>query len=368
MDSNYMEVDCANHIMSTSSKKAIESMHGNDPWQTAKKNLKSVESLMCSYVSVPGALGDAARYHLSTGGKRMRPLLSLAVGASLGCDVDSMKRLSAAIEFLHNASLVHDDLQDHDQYRRGVETVWSRFGPEMAINLGDFFITTSFLALADIGGNSDIVTKLVSLFAESTRKVIGGQSAEVEATRSADINLQDYIQIARGKSGVLMALPVLSALTVARAENDVMHEARQAMEWLGVAYQIQDDVSDILGLKNGRPAGVDIREGKYTLPVIHYLDQSRLDVRQEFERFLSSTKSQTQEEVNYWVDRLRLSPAIEQSWFAFTTAAEKATRHIEMLPHNLRVTLNEGKNMLFAANEDQIQEALYDSNMEIVVS
>jgi geranylgeranyl pyrophosphate synthase len=354
--------------MSNDSRRIREDVYDSDPWQIAKKELKHVESLISRYVSVSGSLGEAAKYHLSSGGKRMRPLFSLAVGASLDCDPDTIRRVSVAIEFLHNASLVHDDLQDHDQFRRGVETVWYRYGSEMAINLGDFFISSTYLVLSDIKGHNEVVTNLISLFADSTRKVIEGQSAEMEATHRTNLTLEDYVQIAKGKSGVLMALPVLSALKVAHAEKGVMQEARQAMEWLGVAYQIQDDLSDILGLKDGRPAGVDIREGKCTLPIIHFLAQSELDVRQEFETFLTSSVLHNSEEVDHWVNRLRLSPAIERTWLEFNTASDNASKHIGKLPQTIQVTLNKGKSMLFAAIENHIQDALYDSNMEVVVS
>jgi geranylgeranyl pyrophosphate synthase len=97
--------------------------------------------------------------------------------------------------------------------------------------------------------------------------VIEGQSAEIEASRSLDTDIDAYRSIALRKSGVLMALPVVGALTLAGASPRILSEARQTMEWLGVAYQIQDDLFDLFGLKTGRPAGVDLREGRMSLPI-----------------------------------------------------------------------------------------------------
>ena len=174
-----------------------------DTWATARQQLSDVEILMQQFTAASGIIGEAAAYHLSSGGKRWRPLFLLAVGEATGCDVVAIRHLAAATELLHNASLVHDDLIDRDTMRRGKEAVWRRFGPETAINLGDFLITSAYIALAHIRSQDDTVVRLVSCFAESTHRVIEGQSAEMEASRSLDTDIDDYRKIALRKSGVL---------------------------------------------------------------------------------------------------------------------------------------------------------------------
>jgi geranylgeranyl pyrophosphate synthase len=301
---------------------------------------------MQQYTAASGIIGEAAAYHLSSGGKRWRPLFVLAVGEATGCDVVAIRHLAVATELLHNASLVHDDLIDRDTMRRGKETVWRRFGPETAITVGDFLITSAYLALAHIRSRDDTVVRLVSCFAESTHRVIEGQSAEIEASRSLDTDIDDYRRIATGKSGVLMALPVVGALTLAGASPKILSAARQTMEWLGVAYQIQDDLFDLFGLKTGRPAGVDLREGRMSLPVVFFnMDQGLRD-REDFEKFILSTQTKNASEVRHWVARLRRSPAVGKCRDEFERTIQKALSHMRKLPAPLRQVIACGKDMI----------------------
>jgi octaprenyl-diphosphate synthase len=257
------------HLLSAVDQPSVSAVETEavNTWVTASQHLSDVEILMQQFTAASGIIGEAAAFHLSAGGKRWRPLFLLAVGEAAGCNVAAIKHLAVATELLHNASLVHDDLIDRDTMRRGKETVWRRFGRKTAINLGDYLITSAYMALGHIRSRDDTAVRLVSCFAESTHRVIEGQSAEIEASRSLDTDIDAYRSIALRKSGVLMALPVVGALTLAGASPRILSEARQTMEWLGVAYQIQDDLFDLFGLKTGRPAGVDLREGRMSLPI-----------------------------------------------------------------------------------------------------
>ena len=227
---------------------------GAAAWKKAKDQIPEIERLLKVYAHSPGYLGEAAEYHLASGGKRFRPMFLLAAGTAIKADHHDSLQLGAAVELLHNASLVHDDLQDKDEFRRGKETVWRRYGPEMAINLGDLFISSTYSALARINGGDDVIAKMVALFADSTRRIISGQSEEIRLTRQTNIEPTSYHRIARGKSGILMALPVVSVLTIARSGTEVINNARLAMENLGIAYQIQDDLSDLFC--RGRPSPI----------------------------------------------------------------------------------------------------------------
>lgn len=318
----------------------------NEAWDRARQHLDSVEKLMQHFTSASGAIGEAAAYHLSTGGKRWRPLFLLAVGEAMNCDATAVRHLAVATELLHNASLVHDDLMDNDAIRRGKDTVWQRFGRETAIGLGDFLITSTYLALSKIRLQGDTTVRLVSLFAQSTQEVIEGQSAEIVASRRSDTNLEDYRRIAMGKSGVLMALPVIGALTLADASQKILSGAQRTMAWLGVAYQIQDDLLDLFGLKNGRPAGVDLREGRMSLPTIFYLMHANQTEREAFEKFIISEGSKDEAELSHWVDRLRCSSAVEKCRVEFNHTVQNAQRYIYELPDPLCSVIARGMDMI----------------------
>jgi len=315
-------------------------------WVTARQHLSDVEILMQQFTAASGIIGEAAAYHLSAGGKRWRPLFLLAVGEAAGCDVVAVKHLAVATELLHNASLVHDDLIDRDTMRRGKKTVWRKFGPETAINLGDYLITSAYMALGHIRSQDDKGVRLVTSFAESTHRVIEGQSAEIEASRSLDTDIDDYRSIALRKSGVLMALPVVGALMLADASPKILSEARQTMEWLGVAYQIQDDLFDLFGLKTGRPAGVDLREGRMSLPIIFFNMEQDLQDREDFEKFILSNQPKNESEIRHWVVRLRRSSAVGNCRDEFDRTIQKVLSHMHGLPAPLRRIIACGKDMI----------------------
>ncbi len=315
-------------------------------WARAKQHIDAVVGIMQQITAASGVIGEAAAYHLSSGGKRWRPLFMMAVGEALRCDVVASRHLAAAIELLHNASLVHDDLIDRDTIRRGKKTVWRRFGPETAINLGDYFITSAYVSLSHIRSQDRTVVRLVSCFAESTNRIIEGQSAEIEASRKLDTGLDDYRRIALGKSGVLMAMPVVGALTLSEADSSMVSDARQTMEWLGVAYQIQDDLFDLFGLKSGRSAGVDLREGRMSLPTIFFKMDADRQNPEAFEKFILSSEEKKESEVRRWVDRLRRSSAVKKCGEEFDRAVQKATMHLRELPDPLRSVIALGKDMI----------------------
>ncbi len=322
-------------------------------WLRARQRLSAVEMLLRQYTAAPGLIGQATAYQINSGGKRWRPLFLLAVGEALNGEPDAFVKLAAATELLHNASLVHDDLQDNDTMRRGQETVWYRFGSETAINLGDFLISSTYLALSQIHIPGNELGRLVAHFAQATHQVIAGQSMEIEASRKFGLTFNDYRRIARTKSGVLMALPVVSALMLAESPREMREHAREAMISLGTAYQIKDDLDDLFGRKEGRPAGVDLREGRISLPnLLFHAEAGALD-RQAFEAFIASHEPPAGSELRYWVERVRQSSSVAACWTEFEAALARASRHINALPELLGAVLDNGKQMLLKAAVSQ---------------
>jgi geranylgeranyl pyrophosphate synthase len=287
-------------------------------------------------------------------GKRWRPLFLLAVASQLGCDRAAAQRAAAAVELLHNASLVHDDLADHDVMRRGRETVWKKFGVETALNLGDLLITASYSVLADVESTDAKTVRLISLFASSTREVIAGHAFEMDATSAFSLAISDYLRIAQSKSGVLMALPVVAALTLAGVDVAVTDRTEQAMKWLGTAYQMQDDLLDLYGLKPGRSAGSDLREGRMSLPTIQFLSVASANEREAFQRFSSSEPTHRQSEVQHWVRRLRQSDVLDRCGDALRNAINQMNRQMQTLPEPLRQLVQAGRSMILMPMTDVI--------------
>jgi geranylgeranyl pyrophosphate synthase len=220
-----------------------------------------------------GVLGRAARYHLDSGGKCFRAQLLAACAAELCVPDEASIPAAAACELLHNASLVHDDLQDGDALRRGAPTVWKRFGSEAAIYLGDHFITQALALLAQLPEPAK-GCRLLELFASTVTSAIGGQLAESCIDLGNFPTFEEYWRMALGKSGALVALPAHTACILASEDEEVARAARRSLELYGVAYQIKDDVLDIIGGKEGRPAGSDLAAGKANAVLVLHLAAS----------------------------------------------------------------------------------------------
>ena len=312
----------------------------------ASARLGAVDQLIKAVISGPGIMAETASYHLAAGGKRFRPMFLLAIANAVSAPEQVALQTAAACELLHNASLVHDDLQDKDATRRGRPAVWQKFGPEIAINLGDYFIASAFSLLARLDCHHRLRVGLTDLFAETTLIVINGQSDELSASGNLSLTINDYESIARRKSGMLLALPVSSALTITDKSIPYAKHAGLAMQWMGIAYQIQDDLVDLFGLKDSRPAGVDLREGRVSLPVIYFVqgikDDSALDA---FSSFFRSNVSST-DECEYWIDRIKNSKAVDQCIGHINLAVAKASQHLEKLTDELRSIIRAGQNKM----------------------
>jgi len=213
--------------------------------------LLGVERLMVELVRVsaePGEPGGepatprAARQHLEAGGQRVRARLALHACERLGVAEGQAMRLAACAELLHNASLVHDDLQDREELRRGRPSVWAAHGADVALCAGDLLLSAAFGALADLPDPSALPSLLRCAHA-GTARVIRGQCSELATKDRAVPDLAGYERIVIGKSGALLGLPLELAFVAARRE-DSLPQVRAAAHAFGIGYQMVDDLED----------------------------------------------------------------------------------------------------------------------------
>lgn len=312
-------------------------------WRHAQGALPEVESIIRDSTAAHSALGDAAQYLWLTGGKRWRPMLSLAVAEAVECDARAAHRVAAAVELLHNASLVHDDLADGDKVRRGHPTIWDKYGIGTALNLGDYLIaaSTNVLCSGEIEAGSALF--LVSLFSQTTKRIIDGHAHEIAFVGSTRVTVRDYRRMALAKSGLLMSLPVESALQLAGAPTFVVHSARVAAEHLGLAYQIQDDMADVLAGKKARRPGSDLRQRRMSLPSIMFCATAPRNARQAFAAFLAQQTTPDPIQVEHWVHQVRHSVALEKCREEFDRIAATIDAHLRLLPEPLRGVLESGR-------------------------
>jgi len=199
-----------------------------------------VSSGQASFGQVGSEATRAGDYHLATGGHRVRARLALQAGIALGLDDGDAVALACSAELLHNASLVHDDLQDRDETRRGRPTVWRAFSAATAICSGDLLLSSAYAALVGFADRT-VLPALIALAHARVAVAIDGQCEDLRASCG---NLERYEGIARRKSGALLSLPLEYAL-VGAGRWDVASVARDAADHFAVGYQIADDLADV---------------------------------------------------------------------------------------------------------------------------
>lgn len=217
------------------------------------------------------SLVEMTRYHLSTGGKRLRALLPLATAEALGVEAERLVPFAAACEILHNATLVHDDLQDGDTVRRGLPTIWAHYGEARAINLGDAMLYYTLVLARKLGGSAEKREVVLDRILRETLRVIDGQEREFLLQQMDRPTFDDYFTMVEGKTSGLFALPVAGAAAFCGASNEVIEALERATGHLGVLFQIQDDVLDLYGEKGRDRRGSDVAEGKISALVVHCL-------------------------------------------------------------------------------------------------
>lgn len=187
-------------------------------------------------------LKQAIDHHISSGGQFIRARLGYQASLALGLSVADSLTLAATVEFVHNASLVHDDLQDRDRLRRGQSSVWTAFGDDVAICSGDLLLSMAYQALSQFS-KSEYLPRLISIVHSKIALAIAGQCADLHARSTQVQTLSEYERIVTGKSGAFLSLPLELALEAASMHGHVP-TARQVGQSLALGYQIVDDLDD----------------------------------------------------------------------------------------------------------------------------
>ena len=238
-----------------------------------EESLEAVKAMMLKLAAGRSfeRLGAIVQEHLFTGGKRLRAKLALASIEALNGPVETAVPWAAACELLHNATLVHDDLQDGDPVRRGRFAVWVRHGQAQAINAGDLLLMLPFIALEHLPVDGEMRWQLSRAIARRAEQTVRGQSLEMCLLHSGRWDWDSYAEAATGKTSALMALPVHGAAVLAGQDPERAESLSNCFKRLGLLFQIQDDVVDMYGDKGRAERGGDVREGAVTALAAEHL-------------------------------------------------------------------------------------------------
>lgn len=246
----------------------------NQAFETFKKNnIQSFEKYMLSHIeSVSGTeLEESMNYSLSAGGKRLRPLLLLAVLESFGADVELGFPAAAALEMIHTYSLVHDDLpaMDNDELRRGNPTNHIQFNEATAILAGDALLTLAFEVITLGNLPAEIKIQLTRILAQTSgyTGMVGGQQADIDG-KDSDLSLEEIEQIHLRKTGALIKMAMLSGGIIVQKSDEILDKLASYADEVGIAYQIRDDILDVVGTEEelGKGVATDAALGKSTYP------------------------------------------------------------------------------------------------------
>lgn len=249
--------------------------------------------------SVP-LLDKITYYIVKRKGKQVRPMFVFLSAGICGGITESTYRAASLIELLHTATLVHDDVVDDSNERRGFFSVNALWKNKIAVLVGDYLLSRGLLLSVD--HNEFTVLRLVS---NSVREMSEGELLQIEKARRLDIQEDVYFNIIRQKTATLIASCCASGAASAGADEAKTEKMRQIGEWVGIAFQIKDDLFDYeSGSAIGKPTGIDIKERKMTLPLIYALSKAEKAEKRKIINIIKNHNTETAkvDEVIAWVN------------------------------------------------------------------
>ena len=214
---------------------------------------------------------EVSRYIVSSGGKRIRPVICILVARALNYPGSELIRLASSIELLHTATLIHDDVVDESLLRRGKESIQTKWDNAHGVLVGDFVYSKAFQLMASFD-NPEIIRAL----ANATNRISEGEVLQLSLKNETSLINKDYFEIIERKTAELFKVSALTAGILSSSSDEQLKSLEKFSTSLGVAFQIQDDILDYYGDESltGKKLGKDFEEGKFTLPIILALKQN----------------------------------------------------------------------------------------------
>lgn len=244
----------------------MSTVNPNEPLTIVQTDMQAVDRVIDERLSseVP-LVGQVARYIISSGGKRLRPVLLLLASGAIGSQHPQRHTLAAVVEFIHTATLLHDDVVDESTMRRGRSTANEIFGNAASVLVGDFLYSRAFQMMVDVNN-----MRVMQILADATNVIAEGEVLQLMHMRDAELSETDYLRVIRSKTAKLFEASSRLAAVLEQAPSEVEEGLATYGQALGTAFQIIDDVLDYEGDASelGKNLGDDLREGKTTLPII----------------------------------------------------------------------------------------------------
>ena len=274
-----------------------------------------------------GPVAQAMEQILEAGGKRLRPaLVFLAAGLGRGTRENDVHRAAMAIEFIHNATLIHDDLIDGAPTRRGLKTIHETLGPNPAIIIGDYYFAKGANLMSSIGNPA-----IDALLSETVMTICFGEMLQLTSQRRYDQSVDEYYAKIERKTAVLLAASTYCGAVLGGLPEEEVEAIRRFGRLLGMSFQIADDVLDYLATEQevGKPVGNDLKQGTVTLPLMLARQDPSVDGR--LEAILAKPALQDSDYAEV-VRIVRGSHGIEESYDYARTFGDKARAELQVFP------------------------------------
>ena len=273
-------------------------------------------------------VGEVSQYIIGAGGKRLRPALLLLMAGALGLTGPHRLTLAAVVEFIHTATLLHDDVVDESTLRRGRATANQAFGNPASVLVGDFLYSRAFQMMVDVGD-----MRVMQVLADATNVIAEGEVLQLVQIRNTAMTEDDYLQVIRSKTAKLFEASARLPALLAQASEDVESACALFGQALGTAFQVVDDALDYSGDAStmGKNLGDDLREGKVTLPVICTLQRVAPSERDLLER---AVREGDLSQLPRLLAMIRDSGGLHAAMGLAQAEAQVAQDALRALPHN----------------------------------
>ena len=318
-----------------------------------KKYKDAFESGLKNYLDKksPENLYEPIQYILNLGGKRIRPLLVLMSADLFGHKYKEAVRAALAIEIFHNFTLVHDDIMDSAELRRGSVTVHNKWNINTGIISGDVMLIKAYQALEEY--ENPLFSKLTKLLNKTALEVCEGQQYDIDFEEKVDVNQNNYLEMIRLKTAVLIGCALKMGALIADASQDDIEAIYEFGELLGIAFQIQDDYLDVYGdsISFGKKIGGDIIENKKTILFHCAMSNGSINEKKELlkwydKRIGNALDNEKIDAVKSIFDKTNAGEACMKLVNDYTMKAFKILSNLEINPEAKNIFKNFGENLM----------------------
>jgi len=272
-------------------------------------------------------------YIVKRKGKQVRPMFVFLSAGLCGGITESTYRAASMIELLHTATLVHDDVVDDANQRRGFFSVNALWKNKIAVLVGDYLLSRGLLLSVDFSE-----FKLLQIVSNSVREMSEGELLQIEKARRLDIDESIYFDIIRKKTATLIASCCASGASSAGGTEEIINAMKQIGEDIGIAFQIKDDLFDYAGNSSiGKPTGIDIKERKMTLPLIYTLSKSDKEQKRTIINIIKNNNTEPKK-VQQVIDMVRAGEGIKYATEKMQFYRDKALKALEVFPESIYKT------------------------------